>query len=76
VKLGAITLQDAPWPQLVERWHRLEELGVETIWVADHLGHKGLEPGEPWFEEGSVAPGVFERAFAGSARRRRQLTKG
>jgi alkanesulfonate monooxygenase SsuD/methylene tetrahydromethanopterin reductase-like flavin-dependent oxidoreductase (luciferase family) len=50
MKLGAITLQDAPWPELVERWHRLEELGVETIWVADHLGHKGLEAGEPWFE--------------------------
>jgi alkanesulfonate monooxygenase SsuD/methylene tetrahydromethanopterin reductase-like flavin-dependent oxidoreductase (luciferase family) len=50
VKLGAITLQDAPWAELVERWHRLEELGVETIWVADHLGHAGLAPGEPWFE--------------------------
>jgi len=50
VKLGAITLQDAPWQELVDRWRRLEELGVETIWVADHLGHKGLEPGEPWFE--------------------------
>jgi alkanesulfonate monooxygenase SsuD/methylene tetrahydromethanopterin reductase-like flavin-dependent oxidoreductase (luciferase family) len=50
VKLGVITLQDTPWPELVERWHRLEELGVETIWVADHLGHKGLAPGDPWFE--------------------------
>jgi alkanesulfonate monooxygenase SsuD/methylene tetrahydromethanopterin reductase-like flavin-dependent oxidoreductase (luciferase family) len=50
VKLGVITLQDAPWPELVERWHRLEELGVETIWVADHLGHRGLAPGQPWFE--------------------------
>jgi alkanesulfonate monooxygenase SsuD/methylene tetrahydromethanopterin reductase-like flavin-dependent oxidoreductase (luciferase family) len=50
LKLGVITLQDAPWPELVERWRTLEQLGVETIWVADHLGHKGLEPGEPWFE--------------------------
>jgi alkanesulfonate monooxygenase SsuD/methylene tetrahydromethanopterin reductase-like flavin-dependent oxidoreductase (luciferase family) len=50
VKLGVITLQDAPWPELVARWHRLEELGVETIWVADHLGHNGLAPGQPWFE--------------------------
>ncbi len=50
MRLGAITLQDAPWPELVDRWHRLEELGAETIWVADHLGHKGLEPGAPWFE--------------------------
>jgi alkanesulfonate monooxygenase SsuD/methylene tetrahydromethanopterin reductase-like flavin-dependent oxidoreductase (luciferase family) len=50
MRLGAITLQDAPWPELVERWHRLEELGVETIWVADHLGGKWLQPGAPWFE--------------------------
>ena len=50
MKLGVITLQNAPWPELVERWHRLEELGAETIWVADHLGHKGLAPGDPWFE--------------------------
>ncbi len=46
MKLGVITLQDAPWPELVERWRTLEELGVETIWVADHLHPSG----EPWFE--------------------------
>jgi len=50
VKLGVITLQDAPWPELVERWRYLEQLGVETIWVADHLGGKWLQPGAPWFE--------------------------
>jgi alkanesulfonate monooxygenase SsuD/methylene tetrahydromethanopterin reductase-like flavin-dependent oxidoreductase (luciferase family) len=50
VKLGVITLQNAPWEELVARWHRLDELGVETIWVADHLGHKNLQPREPWFE--------------------------
>ena len=50
MRLGVITLQDAPWPELVERWHRLEELGVETIWVADHLGGTWLRPREPWFE--------------------------
>lgn len=49
MKLGALTLQDAPWPELVERWRRLEELGVETIWVADHLGHASVD-GKPWFE--------------------------
>jgi alkanesulfonate monooxygenase SsuD/methylene tetrahydromethanopterin reductase-like flavin-dependent oxidoreductase (luciferase family) len=46
LKFGVITLQDAPWPELVERWRYLEQLGIETIWVADHLA-----PGpEPWFE--------------------------
>jgi alkanesulfonate monooxygenase SsuD/methylene tetrahydromethanopterin reductase-like flavin-dependent oxidoreductase (luciferase family) len=50
VKLGVLTLQDVRWPELVERWHRLEELGVEAIWVADHLGGKWLEPGGTWYE--------------------------
>jgi alkanesulfonate monooxygenase SsuD/methylene tetrahydromethanopterin reductase-like flavin-dependent oxidoreductase (luciferase family) len=58
VKLGVITLQDARWAELVERWHRLEELGVETIWVADHLGHKNLQPGEPWLEAWSCLTGL------------------
>jgi alkanesulfonate monooxygenase SsuD/methylene tetrahydromethanopterin reductase-like flavin-dependent oxidoreductase (luciferase family) len=50
VKLGVLTMQDAPWPELVERWRRLDELGVETIWVADHLGGGWIRPGQPWFE--------------------------
>jgi alkanesulfonate monooxygenase SsuD/methylene tetrahydromethanopterin reductase-like flavin-dependent oxidoreductase (luciferase family) len=50
VKLGVITLQGAPWPELVRRWQTLEELGVETIWVADHLWGEWLRPGQPWFE--------------------------
>ncbi len=49
MKLGVITLQNAPWPELVDRWRRLEELGVETIWVADHLGN-WMRPQQPWFE--------------------------
>jgi alkanesulfonate monooxygenase SsuD/methylene tetrahydromethanopterin reductase-like flavin-dependent oxidoreductase (luciferase family) len=50
VRLGVLTLQNAPWAELVERWRRLDELGVETIWVADHLGHVSFGPGDPWFE--------------------------
>jgi alkanesulfonate monooxygenase SsuD/methylene tetrahydromethanopterin reductase-like flavin-dependent oxidoreductase (luciferase family) len=37
VKFGVLTLQNAPWPELVERWRMLDELGIETIWVADHV---------------------------------------
>jgi alkanesulfonate monooxygenase SsuD/methylene tetrahydromethanopterin reductase-like flavin-dependent oxidoreductase (luciferase family) len=49
VKLGVLTLQNAPWPELVQRWRTLEELGVETIWVADHLAN-WMHPEQPWFE--------------------------
>lgn len=46
MKFGVLTLQEAPWAELVRRWRMLEELGIDTIWVADHLA-----PGpEPWFE--------------------------
>jgi alkanesulfonate monooxygenase SsuD/methylene tetrahydromethanopterin reductase-like flavin-dependent oxidoreductase (luciferase family) len=47
VRFGVITLQDATWPELVGRWRRLEQLGIETIWVADHLVGP---PATPWFE--------------------------
>ena len=50
MKLSVITLQWSPWAQLTERWRYLDELGVETIWVADHLGSERLPPGAPWFE--------------------------
>jgi len=50
MRFGVLALQDAPWAELIDRWRMLEELGVETIWVADHTGHKGLAPGDPWFE--------------------------
>ena len=50
MKLGVLTLQSAAWPELVERWRALDGLGVETIWVADHLGGPWLEPRQPWYE--------------------------
>jgi alkanesulfonate monooxygenase SsuD/methylene tetrahydromethanopterin reductase-like flavin-dependent oxidoreductase (luciferase family) len=46
MKFGVLALQNAPWAELVERWRYLEELGIETIWVADHL----YPSSEPWFE--------------------------
>jgi len=47
VNFGVITLQDAPWPEMVARWRHLESIGIETIWVADHLGAHSKQP---WFE--------------------------
>ena len=28
---------EPPWEELVESWRQLDELGVESLWVADHL---------------------------------------
>jgi alkanesulfonate monooxygenase SsuD/methylene tetrahydromethanopterin reductase-like flavin-dependent oxidoreductase (luciferase family) len=36
VRFGIEVPQDAPFPTLVERWQRVEELGFDHLWVADH----------------------------------------
>src|SRR5215208_3693861 len=36
VRFGIEVPQDAPFPALVERWRRVEELGFDYLWVADH----------------------------------------
>lgn len=46
MRFGVLALQNAPWAELVERWRHLDEIGIETIWVADHLARSG----NPWFE--------------------------
>jgi alkanesulfonate monooxygenase SsuD/methylene tetrahydromethanopterin reductase-like flavin-dependent oxidoreductase (luciferase family) len=49
MRLGAVTLQNRPWPDLVESWKRLDALGVESIWVTDHLANP-FRPERPWLE--------------------------
>jgi alkanesulfonate monooxygenase SsuD/methylene tetrahydromethanopterin reductase-like flavin-dependent oxidoreductase (luciferase family) len=38
VRFGVYVLQDAPFPILIERWRRAEELGFDQLWLADHSG--------------------------------------
>ena len=68
MKLGAITLQNRPWPELVESWRTLDELGLDSIWVADHLANP-LRPAAPWFDGWTCLPalaGVTRRARIGA----------
>jgi alkanesulfonate monooxygenase SsuD/methylene tetrahydromethanopterin reductase-like flavin-dependent oxidoreductase (luciferase family) len=37
LRFGIITIQDQPWPTMVEQWKRIEMLGFDSIWVSDHL---------------------------------------
>jgi alkanesulfonate monooxygenase SsuD/methylene tetrahydromethanopterin reductase-like flavin-dependent oxidoreductase (luciferase family) len=60
VKLGVLTLQNAPWPEPVERWRRLDELGVQTIWVADHLAD-WMHIEQAWFEAWSCITALAHR---------------
>jgi alkanesulfonate monooxygenase SsuD/methylene tetrahydromethanopterin reductase-like flavin-dependent oxidoreductase (luciferase family) len=38
-KLGVITIQNAPWNKLVERWKYIDNAEFDSLWVADHFAH-------------------------------------
>jgi alkanesulfonate monooxygenase SsuD/methylene tetrahydromethanopterin reductase-like flavin-dependent oxidoreductase (luciferase family) len=68
MKLGAVTLQNRPWPELVESWRRLDELGLESIWVTDHLANP-FRPERPWLDGWTALPAlalVTQRARVGA----------
>ena len=39
MRLGVLVLQTDPWRESVPLWQRLDALGVDTAYVADHLTH-------------------------------------
>lgn len=53
ITFGALVLPTERWPDLVERWKRLDEGGLDSIWSCDHFTNPH-DPGAPWFE-GSVS---------------------
>jgi alkanesulfonate monooxygenase SsuD/methylene tetrahydromethanopterin reductase-like flavin-dependent oxidoreductase (luciferase family) len=38
-RIGVITIQNAPWRRLVERWRFIDKVGFDSLWVADHFAH-------------------------------------
>lgn len=49
LRFGVVTFQDVPWEKLVKRWLSIEELGFDSVWVADHFVNYE-SPASPWFE--------------------------
>jgi alkanesulfonate monooxygenase SsuD/methylene tetrahydromethanopterin reductase-like flavin-dependent oxidoreductase (luciferase family) len=49
LRFGIITVQNLTWEKEVERWHFIESLGFDSVWVADHFVDP-YEPSSPWFE--------------------------
>ena len=49
LRFGVMTIQNVPWPTLVERWRYLDELGFDSAWVADHFTNPWY-PNESWLE--------------------------
>ncbi len=50
MRLGAIVLQTRPWHELAADFRRIEEIGYDVAYVADHLTHPTL-PGR-WLGDG------------------------
>ena len=36
MRFGVMTLQKAPYSELADRWRRIEAMGFDSIWIADH----------------------------------------
>jgi len=45
--VGAI--QEASWPEMIERWQHVESLGLDGVMLADHFVNFA-QPQAPWFE--------------------------
>lgn len=68
MRLGALTLQNRPWSELLESWRRLDALGLDSLWVADHLANP-LRPERPWLDGWTALPALAaatERARVGA----------
>jgi alkanesulfonate monooxygenase SsuD/methylene tetrahydromethanopterin reductase-like flavin-dependent oxidoreductase (luciferase family) len=59
VRFGVISVQNAPWETLVNRWRYIEQAGFDTLWVADHFTVP-FKPyyDEPWFEAWTTLAGL------------------
>ena len=49
INFGIATLQHLPWEKEVERWQLIENLGFDSVWLADHFVNY-MQPNAPWFE--------------------------
>ncbi|NKQ51654.1 LLM class flavin-dependent oxidoreductase [Amycolatopsis sp. K13G38] len=57
MSVHALLIPNAAWPELLERARRLEDLGVATVWVDDHLLNPA-KPAQPWLDAWSVLPAL------------------
>lgn len=53
----ALLIPDVTWPELLARARRLEEMGVATVWVDDHVLNPA-HPHRPWLDAWSVLPAL------------------
>ena len=49
INFGIVTLQHLPWKEEVKRWQLIENLGFDSVWLADHFVNY-MQPNASWFE--------------------------
>ena len=49
LRFGVLTLQDIPWEDELKRWKQIDNLGFDSVWLADHFVNY-MNPSAPWFE--------------------------
>lgn len=57
MKFGVITIQNTDWPTIAQRWQYIEQLGFDSVWIADHFVHP-YQPHSPWLEAWSLLPAL------------------
>jgi alkanesulfonate monooxygenase SsuD/methylene tetrahydromethanopterin reductase-like flavin-dependent oxidoreductase (luciferase family) len=57
MSVHALLIPNVGWPELSARARRLEELGVEGVWVDDHLLNP-VHPEQPWLDAWSLLPAL------------------
>ncbi len=53
LRFGVMLIQSYPWREMLERCRYVEELGFDSVWVADHLAAHRL-----WFDGWSLLAGL------------------
>ena len=57
LRFGIISIQNRPWPTLVEHWQHIESLGYDNIWIADHFVNPHAIQ-EDWFDGWTLLPAL------------------
>ena len=57
ISFGVLTSPAPPWQQVVDNWQRIEELGLDSVWVPDHFVNL-RDPSLPQLEAWTLLPAL------------------
>jgi len=60
IRFGILTLQHLPWQEEVKRWQLIENLGFDSVWLADHFVNY-MQPTAPWFESWTLLAALADK---------------